>query len=311
MLSRSAERIYWAGRYLERAENTARIVQQYSQMLLDLPDEVGVDWPALMPVFGISTGSRTNSLPSNEAGFMQLILSNRNSPSSLIYALRMARENIRNNRDLLPMESWESVNELYQVVHQNLESATESEDRFEFLADCIAHCQQVCGCLHGTMSHHSPYHFLMLGQHIERADMTTRIIDITASYITKNERVTRLYGSTLWTNVLKTVGGFQMYRQYVQPQVISSQVINFLVNDTAFPRAIQCCTNNCIRSAEALPGNTETIKQLTVLCGVLAGSSVDELDAAKVSETMDELQMYLGRVHQAVATAWFLPGADT
>lgn len=310
MLSRSAERIYWAGRYLERAENTARIVQQYSQMLLDLPDEAEVDWPALLPVFGVSSQSRERSGPLDETGFMQLILADRNSPFSLIYSLRMARENIRNNRDLLPMESWESVNELYQVVQQNLENATASEDRFEFLADCIAHCQQVCGCLHGTMSHHNPYHFLMLGQNIERADMTTRIIDITASYITKNERVTRLYGSTLWTNVLKTVGGFQMYRQYVQPQVSSSQVINFLINDTAFPRAIQCCTVNCIRSAEELPMNAETIKQLTILRGVLASCSVDGLDAAMVSETMDNLQTYLERVHRAVASSWFLAGAS-
>jgi uncharacterized alpha-E superfamily protein len=308
MLSRSAERVYWAGRYLERAENTARIVQQYSQMLLDLPDEVGVDWPELLPVFGVSARTVADGQLLTEQQFMHLILADKDGPASLFYSLRMARENIRNNRDLLPMESWESINELYQLVRESLDSASTSEDRFEFLADCIAHCQQVFGCLHGTMSHHSPYHFLTLGQHIERADMTSRVIDIAASYFTRNERLTQRYGSTLWTNVLKTVGGFQMYRQYVQPQVSGNRVIDFLVNDAAFPRAIHCCVANAMQSAEALPRNAETIKQLQILADTLSASRIDDLDAVMVSQLMDELQKYLGRVHQAVARTWFLAG---
>lgn len=306
MLSRSAERIYWAGRYLERAENTARLVQQYSQMLLDLPDEVGVDWHELLPVFGITSAERRPGEPLDESAFLQIVVSDRNSQTSLFYALRMARENIRNNRDLLPMESWESVNELYQVVSENIENATASEDRFEFLADCIAHCQQVCGCLQGTMSQHSPYHFLMLGQHLERADMISRIIDIAAAYFTKNERLTLRYGSTLWTNVLKTVGGFQAYRQYVQPQVGGSQVVRFLVNDTAFPRAIHFSIINCMLSAGLLPNPENTISELAAIRDKLSTGNFDEMDAPMVSQLMDDVQLRLGRVHQAVAETWFL-----
>jgi uncharacterized alpha-E superfamily protein len=162
--------------------------------------------------------------------------------------------------------------------------------------------------MNGTMSHHNPYHFLMLGQHIERADMTSRVIDIAASYISKNERLIQRYGSTLWTNVLKTVGGFQMYRQYVQPQVSGSRVIDFLTNDVAFPRAIRCCVENSMRSAGALPNSAATVKQLTVLQDTLMRDSIGELDAPSVSRMMDTLQMQLGRVHRAVAATWFLAG---
>jgi uncharacterized alpha-E superfamily protein len=138
--------------------------------------------------------------------------------------------------------------------------------------------------------------------------MTSRVIDIAASYISKNERLIQRYGSTLWTNVLKTVGGFQMYRQYVQPQVSGSRVIDFLTNDVAFPRAIRCCVENSMRSAGALPNSAATVKQLTVLQDTLMRDSIGELDAPSVSRMMDTLQMQLGRVHRAVAATWFLAG---
>jgi uncharacterized alpha-E superfamily protein len=308
MLSRSAERVYWAGRYLERAENTARIVQQYSQLLLDLPEEVGVDWNDLVAIFGAEQAFKASGAADNEAGILNFLLADSAGGSSLTYCIAMTRDNIRNSRDLLPQESWENANELYQFARHQLAVATTDENRFDVLADCIGRCQQINGTLVGTMSHNSPYHFLVLGQSIERADMTTRIIDVAAAYLQQNERLVLRYGSTLWTNVLKSVSGFQMYRQYCQPQVEGRAVIDFLLNDLAFPRATRACLEQAKFTAAALPRGAGLIQAIDRVMAKLPTPVAQDLHGAEVSDLMDELQALLIDAHAVVVDTWFLPG---
>jgi uncharacterized alpha-E superfamily protein len=308
MLSRAAERVYWTGRFLERAENTARIVQQYSQLLLDLPPEVGVEWGELIAIFGATRTYADSGGGDEESAILQFLLAESDSVSSLAYSVRMARENIRNTRDLLPQESWENVNEFYRFARDRLARAAAGHNRFEVLSDCIGRCQQINGILSGTMSHRSPYHFLTLGQSVERADMTSRIIDIAAAYVQQNEALVRRYGSTLWTNVLKSVSGFQMYRQYCHPQVKGGRVIDFLVHDEDFPRALSACLGAARRSAVSLPGSGPVIDALDAAGNLIAGTRIPGLDAAGISAAMDEMQKKLGDVHGAAARTWFFRG---
>jgi uncharacterized alpha-E superfamily protein len=308
MLSRAAERVYWTGRYLERAEDTARLVQQYSQLLLDLPEEVGVKWSELVRIVGAAAPFEASGIDDDERGILEYLLADPNSQPSLACSLRMARENIRNTRDLLPLESWESVNELHQFARENLAAAASGRDRFEVLAECIARCQQISGILSGTMSHQEPYHFLVLGQNLERADMTSRVVDVAAAYIQQNERVVRRYGSSLWTNVLKSVSGFQMYRQYRQPEVQGSVVINFLLADRYFPRAITHCVEQATSSSKALPRAAASVAALDAVTELLVPIPDGQVTAATVSELMDTVQARLGGVHGAVVDTWFPPG---
>ena len=308
MLSRAAERIYWTGRYLERAENTARIVQQYSQLLLDLPEEVGVEWVELVRIVGATAAFDASDRGVQEIDVLDFLLAERDSASSLVYSLQMARENIRNTRDLVPQESWENVNELYRDARERLPLAARGDNRFEVLAEVIARCQQINGSLTGTMSHLSPYHFLTMGQSIERADMTSRIIDVATAYIRHNERLVRRYGSSLWTNVLKSVSAFQMYRQYCQPQVQGSKVIDYLLHDEAFPRAIASCVQTARRSAARLPRPEATASALDEVEKLLETPIAPDCTADEVSELMDTVQKRLGAVHSAVIETWFLPG---
>jgi uncharacterized alpha-E superfamily protein len=309
MLSRSAERVYWAGRYLERAENTARIVQQYSQLLLDLPPEVGVGWHELVEIFGAASTFDAGDANDDERAILDFLLVDPASGTSLLYSIRMARDNIRNSRDLLPQESWENANELYQYARRRLALAADGENRFDLLSDCIGRCQQINGVLSGTMSHTSPFHFLTLGQSIERADMTSRIIDVAAAYLQQNERLVLRYGSTLWTNVLKSVSGFQMYRQYCQPEVEGPAVIDFLLNDVEFPRAVRACMEQAKQTATALPQCEHLVHTLDRVEHALPSPLPDDLDGAGVSEYMDTLQKRLAAAHIAVVETWFLPAA--
>jgi uncharacterized alpha-E superfamily protein len=309
MLSRAAERVYWTGRYLERAEDTARIVQQYSQLLLDLPEEVGVEWQELARIVGAAPAFAATGKPESEREILDFLLADPNSHVSLMHSLRMARENIRNTRDLLPQESWESMNELYQFARESLGRAAADEDRFDVLAECIGRCQQVTGILVGTMSHQSPYQFLMLGQSLERADMTSRIVDVAAAYIQHNERLVQRYGSSLWTNVLKSVSGFQMYRQYRQPQVEGVIVVDFLLGDWYFPRAIGFCVTRARRSCQKLPRPEDAVAALDDVARLIVPITPERATADDISTKMDAVQARLGKVHGAVVDTWFLPGA--
>jgi len=310
MLSRSAERVYWAGRYLERAENTARIVQQHSTLLLDLPEEVGVGWHELVEIFGAAGTFDATCKTSGEQTTLDFLLADASNGVSLNFCIKMARDNIRNSRDLLPQESWENANELYQYARKHLAENMASASRFEVLSDCIGRCQQINGILVGTLSRHSPFHFLTLGQNIERADMTSRIIDVAAAYLQQNERLVLRYGSTLWTNVLKSVSGFQMYRQYCQPEVEGVTSIDFLLNDAAFPRAIRACMEQAKRTVESLPRADDVIHALDRVELALPSPLPAGLDGEMVSELMDALQKRLAKVHDAVVGTWFLLGEN-
>lgn len=307
MLSRAAERVYWAGRYLERAENTARIIQQYSQLLLDLPEEADVGWYELIQIFGAAQTFEGGGSDHDEQEILEFLLADSDSGGSLNFYIRMARDNIRNSRDLLPQESWENVNELYQNARRKLSATAAGVDRFEVLSDCIGRCQQINGILAGTMSHESPYFFLTLGQNLERADMTSRIIDVAAAYLQQNERLVLRYGSTLWTNVLKSVSGFQMYRQYSQPAVEGLAVIDYLLNDTAFPRAVRASILQARQTAASLPRCDHLMHALDKAGHSLPSPLPEDLDGAAVSEMMDTLQKRLGDAHVAVVDTWFLP----
>ncbi len=308
MLSRAAERVYWAGRYLERAENTARLVQQYSQLLLDLPDETGVGWGELVTIFGARQAFGSTS---DEARVLRFLVSDPESGTSLAHSILKARENIRNTRDLLPQESWESVNELAGFVRRELAEGADGEDRFEVLSECIARCLQINGVLVGTMSHGEPYQFLRLGQSIERADMTSRVVDAATAYVRQEPQLIARFGSVLWTNVLKSVSGFQMYRQYCRPRVDGFSVIEFLLRDEQFPRSIACCVNRGRYSCRKLPRSEAPLAALDRVAETIRDVPARELTAEGVSEAMDRIQTRLGEAHEAVVRTWFCAGGGS
>lgn len=306
MLSRAAERVYWAGRYLERAENTARIVQEFSQLVLDLPPDAGVGWDRLVQIFGAGAAFEARGRQALEAEIVHFFVADTQSASSVAFSLLAARSNIRNSRDLLPQEAWESINELCQRAPQELSLGATGQGRFDVLKHTVRNCQQLHGLFIDTMSHGPPFQFLELGRAIERADMTSRMIDIAAVQLQDNKLLARRYGSTLWSSVLRSLSGFQMYRQYCQRQVIGVKVIDFLVLDTLFPRAIAACLQTARQTIVGLPREEVVAAQLEATQAYLSSHSPERKEAQSVSAWMDGVQRQLASVGEAVSSTWFL-----
>ena len=116
MLSRTAERVYWLGRFLERAENTARLMLVRHQAILDLPKEVQPGWEILLDVLGAHENFAALPGVANEKNIISYVFGERDNPSSIISSLTSARENMRTTREILPSETWERVNSLYLSV---------------------------------------------------------------------------------------------------------------------------------------------------------------------------------------------------
>jgi len=177
MLSRVAERIYWMSRYLERAENTARLVSVYSQLLLDLPAEAELDWGTPLQILGVGDAYRAGG---SDQGELEYLLTGRGNFASLLASLHQARENARTTRDIVPSEAWQAINEL-QLFAENSLPAMSRRPGSGVSGDIVRRCHEITGILEGGMSHGPAYQFVRLGRSLERADMTSRMIDVAAA----------------------------------------------------------------------------------------------------------------------------------
>lgn len=306
MLSRVAERMYWFGRYMERTENTARLINVNGNLLLDLPRMVKVIWGGLIDITGNNEEFYEKYKHADERNVVRFMLADDKNPGSIYSAITMVRENARITREIMPSEAWEQINELNLYVKQNVNAALKRDGRHEFLDDVIHYCHQITGLLHGNMSHGDAYNFIRIGRNLERADMTTRIADIGCMFlINQNSDIPEPYENILWMNVLRSLSAYQMYRQHVHDRVNSEDVVDFLMRDTEFPRAVAHCLEELNFCVHKLPNNDHALRIITRVQRM-----INEMDSAIVMETrlhdfIDELQVNMAEIHTQVSKSWF------
>lgn len=306
MLSRVAERLYWLGRYVERAENTARLVVVNHNLQLDLPGSAGALWASLLTLLGTSERYAVHHSAISERSVVRWMVADERHDGSLVSSLRAARENARTVREVIPSEAWELINDLYWYASDSAEQASARRTREDCLNAIVLRCQQFAGMLHNTMSHREPFHFLMLGALLERADMTSRIVDVGAETASQWLGGTlAAYENILWMNVLLSLSAYQMYRQQVRERVNGPDVVRFLLLDPAFPHAITWCLNELEAHLGALPRNREPLQVNRRVHQQLMRLPPDDPLGSELHELIDELQVQLGGLHTQIAATWF------
>jgi uncharacterized alpha-E superfamily protein len=310
LLSRVAERIYWTARYLERAETTSRLARVYGNLLLDLPREAGLTWDVLVQITGGSELYRELHPSPGVDTAERFFVADRDNPSSVRSSLAAARESVRTTRDIVPSEAWRSINELCLWVTQELDAGTSHRRRYGIHSRVVERCQQIGGMLADTMSHDAAYQFFRLGRGIERADMTTRIIDFAAAMLLGRENLAR-FDNSLWMAVLQSLSAYQMYRQRVRRRIYGPDVIAYLLKDTQFPRAIAFSSREIGAALAMLPRSGEPIKKLGDLRRMLALRNLGELSIADLHRWIDEAQLKLGELHGLVEATWFRPSTTS
>ncbi|MCB1687475.1 MAG: alpha-E domain-containing protein [Halioglobus sp.] len=316
MLSRVAERIYWLGRYMERTENTARLINVNSNLLLDLPRGTQIGWSMLIDIMGCNSEFDVRKTKSEELSIMHFLLSDHSSPVSIMASLRMARENGRTTREIIPTEAWELLNDTYLFARENAGKAAGRAGRSRFLKHIIERAQQFTGLLAGAMSHTSAYDFIRLGRNLERADMSTRIIDVgSGNLITQlkaglqqQDQESDPYNSILWMSVLQSLSGYQMYRQHVQDRVNAEDVVAFIIQDVDFPRAVAGCLTQLVICLNRLPNAESALHSVASTQRRIGSVDIsDILRDDKLHEFIDTVQMHIAAIHDDIAATWFLP----
>ncbi|MCP5156946.1 MAG: alpha-E domain-containing protein [Ectothiorhodospiraceae bacterium] len=312
MLSRVAETLYWLGRYAERAEDTARLVNVNAHLLLDLPRGLAPGWRPLVAITGSEDVFQARYPDYEERHVVRFLIGDRDYPSSVLASLRMVRENARTIRDIVPREVWELVNALYLDAQEHVSTGLSKRGRHAYLSRIIRGAQTLAGMLDGTMSHDVGYEFLRIGRNLERADMTTRIIDVrSADLLAQADTELRPFENIQWMSVLKSLTAYQMYRRTMQVRVRRSDALRFLLQDQAFPRAFYHCVVAAETGIAGLPRPERAARVTAHLKRQAQQADVRGLadDATALHAFVDQLQVGLGRLHEAIAGTWF-PGAD-
>jgi len=312
MLSRVAERIYWMARYLERAENTARIVNVNTNLLLDLPKTITPGWRPLIDITGSKADFEKQRRVCNERNVVRFLVSDQKYSGSLLSSLQSARENARTIRDIIPRDAWEHVNALYMNTKSELPGGLAQRRRFDFLGSVIAGTQQITGLLAGTMLHDAGYFFLRMGRNLERADMTTRIIDVQSGNLLPNESNELLpYENIQWMSVLQSLSAYQSYRQKMQGRVSRNLVLDFLLLDKEFPRAFLHCIGEVMDCLDYLPGNDAPVAMVHKLANRVGKINPSKLPKQTMHTFIDNLQQQLGEVHNTISQAYFIVPKQT
>jgi uncharacterized alpha-E superfamily protein len=312
LLSRVAESVYWMARYIERAENVARFAGVNLHLILDLPGERANQWQALVEASGDAQVFEERYGEATPDDVTRFLAFDRENPNSIVSCLAAARENARSVRDTISSEMWEQANSMYlRVTHG---SGTGSADS---LADFFSEVRMACHLFHGitdgTMSHNEAWHFMRVGRKLERADKTTRILDVKYFLLLPSlKEIGTPYDDLQWAAVLKSVSGFEMYRKRFG-QIAPARIVEFLLMDGDFPRSVRFCIGCADQSLHAITGAPSGTFSCTgeqglgLLRSELDYTSADAVMAGGLHEFLDRLQARMNTIGECILADFFAP----
>ena len=309
MLSRVANSIYWMSRYLERADSVARFIDVNLKLILDIAlDRENAQWLPLIMASGDDEDffNRYKSVDQKRA--VHFLTFDTQNPNSILSCISNARENARTVREIIPTELWETINELYHFVHK-YSKKRQKDNLLPFYAEIKKSNNVACGLVTNAMLRDQALHFLRLGQMLERADKTARLLDVKYFLLLPSpEYVDSPYDAVEWGAVLRSVNAFQMYRKKFH-QVNYRDVTEFLVFDPYFPRSINYCVNQALASLGAISDITGVDKgakfEMAKLQQMLLLTNTDKILADGLHEFIDVFQFNLNVVDEAIYRSFF------
>ncbi len=311
MLSRVADNLYWFSRYVRRAENTARLVGVGSQLQLDMPRSVRFAWRPMIDTVGAGDCFEQcypeTAETAGDADVIRFLLLDERNPSSLRTSVDSAREILRSIRDTLPQDVWEAINALHLYIDAQGERSLSRRYRLEFLQRIVDGCLKVSGLLSANVSRDIGYQFLRLGTGLEQADMTTRIMDAGASGLVtpRNEDDREAFQNMQWMSVLRSLAGYQMFRRHVRQRVTAELALRFLLQNNEFPRSVHFCLSRMQSVLPAMPARPGVDRHLNRLVGLTRNADPAVLAARNPAQFMDQIQVHLGALHDAIAEGYF------
>ncbi|MGE0057783.1 MAG: alpha-E domain-containing protein [Dehalococcoidia bacterium] len=311
MLSRVADSLYWMARYIERAENTARFIDVSLQMSLDAPITFSEQWEPLIAITGDVTAFKERYDSAGRENVVRFLTLDRTNPNSIVSCVMSARENARSVREVISSEVWEQVNAFYLLVSGPGAEHRAMTDSYSFFADIKRFSHLIDGVADNTMSHGEAWNFMELGRMIERADNTSRLLDVKYFLLLPSaDDVGGAIDEMQWSILLRSATALEMYRRR-HGTITPANVIDFLLLDTEFPRAILYCLLSAEQSLHAVSGtrpgtfSNPAERRLGQLRSELAYSSITEIIRRGLHEFLDNFQSQLNATGEAISGTFF------
>lgn len=267
-------------RYLERSENTARLLETGFRIALTAQDSSASEWESIVSTAGARTAFMSKYDDFDQANVMNFLLRDRDNSSSVLSCIEAARSNGRMVRTALSTEVWEAVNEAWMSMKEDLKRPVSVKNLAEVLTSIRQHSSLVRGALHGTMLRNDIFDFCRLGTFVERADNTSRILDVkyyvllpSAAYV----------GSSMdnmqWETILRSVSAFRSYRWLHEGEVSPKTIADFLILDKRMPRSLAFCYSKIVGNLNYLNGpdrpELPCLTQATQTHARLSGRNID------------------------------------
>ena len=253
MLGKNAGGLFWMFRYLERAGNTARLIEAGFRIALTRSTNPASEWKSVIATSASQKYYDTKYDGYDSARVTDFLLRDPDNPNSVLSVIRFARDNARMVRTGLTTEVWSAVNETWMLLNDVLKEPIPETDIPEVLAAIRQQSALVRGALHGTMLRNDIYDFCRLGTYIERMDSTARIIDVKYYALLP---ATSFVGSSMdnvqWEMILRSVSAHASFRWAVDGGYNAPNIANFLILDKRLPRSLAFCASQMVENLEYL-----------------------------------------------------------
>jgi uncharacterized alpha-E superfamily protein len=298
-------------RYIERAENVARFISVNLNLSLDMPGEDFQQWLPLVVTTGDDkTFKKHYDSPSKE-NVLKFLTFDYQNPNSIVASLRAARENARSVREVISSEMWEHINRFYLMLRETDGLRQAIDNTFDFYEQVRVSGQQFMGVTDATMTHGEAWHFCRMGRSIERADKTSRILDVKYYILLPSPTVVGTpYDDIQWAALLRSASALEMYRQK-HGQITPANVVDFLILDRSFPRAVLYCLTKANESLHAVSGtplggfSNLPEQRLGQLRSELAYTRAEEVIERGLHEFVDDLQSRLNEIGGGIHDTFF------
>ncbi len=288
MLSRIAESLFWIGRYIERSDGTARILDVHLQLLLEDPwIEEDLACRSLLSVMGAESPPEQDEL--TRADVLQILAVDRAQPASIAYSLNAARENARRAREVISTELWEVLN----TTRARMPRKVSSDKVHEFFGWVRERSALAVGIIESATSRDEAWLFFTLGRSIERADMTARLL--------ATRSLTEASGPS-WTTILRSVGAYEAYLRTYRGVPSARNAAEFLLLDRLFPRSILFSVTRaeqCMRDIEPRTDRVGVSDQALRLLGQIRS----ELEFRPIADILEDLTRHMDNVQLATSAA--------
>ncbi|MEM6911320.1 MAG: alpha-E domain-containing protein [Verrucomicrobiota bacterium] len=318
MLSRVANSLYWMARYIERAENLARLVDVNQQLLLDFEsldaERLRDYWRPVLLSSGDESLFAKLYQEENSATVMEFLTTNKLNPNSILSCVSSARENARMVRDQLAEEIWEELNGLYLFVNSSEGRELFASDPYRYYQTIRKSSLSFQGIAEATLPRTQVWDFMEVGKFLERADKTTRIIDI-KTFLSEEETVSdppRGFHWLQWAAILRSCSAYSTYRYLHGLEVLPDKALEILLFSSTFPRSVRYSLAQVDRRLHSISGTAPGTfcNEAEKACGQLLArvnfGTVAEVLEKGLHTSLDDLQDGFNLIGDAVFQSYVL-----